>query len=101
MRLLLLGLYICAAQARDVQKAAPDGHTLLYTIATHVQIPHLYREPPWDPFRDFTPVTAGARSVTVLTAHVSGMPPAEMAQAARGLHERWGAVIRNTGVRLD
>jgi tripartite-type tricarboxylate transporter receptor subunit TctC len=57
--------------ARDVQKAAPDGHTLLYTISTHVQIPHLYREPPWDPFRDFTPVTAGARSATVLTAHVS------------------------------
>jgi tripartite-type tricarboxylate transporter receptor subunit TctC len=57
--------------ARDVQKAVPDGHTLLYTIATHVQIPHLYREPPWDPFRDFTPLTAGARSATVLTAHVS------------------------------
>jgi tripartite-type tricarboxylate transporter receptor subunit TctC len=57
--------------ARDVQKAAPDGHTLLYTIATQVQIPHLYREPPWDPFRDFTPVTAGARAATVLTAHVS------------------------------
>ena len=57
--------------AREVQKAAPDGHTLLYTIATHVQIPHLYREPPWDPFRDFTPITAGARSATVLTAHVS------------------------------
>jgi len=57
--------------AREVQKAAPDGHTLLYTIATHVQVPHLYREPPWDPFRDFTPITAGARSATVLTAHVS------------------------------
>jgi tripartite-type tricarboxylate transporter receptor subunit TctC len=57
--------------AREVQKAAPDGHTLLYTIATHVQIPHLYRERPWDPFKDFTPITAGARSATVLTAHVS------------------------------
>src|SRR5688572_3935365 len=55
--------------ARDVQNSAPDGHTLLYTIATHVQIPHLYRTAPWDPFRDFTPVTAGARSATVLTAH--------------------------------
>jgi tripartite-type tricarboxylate transporter receptor subunit TctC len=55
--------------ARDVQNAAPDGHTLLYTIATHVQIPHLYRTAPWDPFRDFTPVTAGARSATVLTAY--------------------------------
>jgi tripartite-type tricarboxylate transporter receptor subunit TctC len=57
--------------AREVQKAPADGHTLLYTIATHVQIPHLYREPPWDPFRDFTPLTAGARSATVLTAHAA------------------------------
>jgi tripartite-type tricarboxylate transporter receptor subunit TctC len=57
--------------AREVQKAAPDGHTLLYTIATHVQLPHLFREPPWDPFRDFTPITAGARAATVLTAHAS------------------------------
>ena len=57
--------------AREVQKAAPDGHTLLYTIATHVQIPHLYRDPPWDALKDFTPITAGAKSATVLTAHVS------------------------------
>jgi len=57
--------------AREVQKSAPDGHTLLYTIATHVQIPHLYKTPPWDAFKDFTPVTAGAKSATILTAHVS------------------------------
>jgi len=57
--------------AREVQKAAPDGHTLFYTIATHVQIPHLFRPAPWDALKDFTPITAGARSATVLTAHVS------------------------------
>src|SRR5262245_10806312 len=57
--------------SREVQRAAPDGHTLLYTIATHVQVPHLYKLPPWDVFTDFTPITAGARSATVLTAHVS------------------------------
>jgi tripartite-type tricarboxylate transporter receptor subunit TctC len=57
--------------AREVQKAAPDGHTLLYTIATHVQMPHLYRTAPWDVFIDFTPITTGARSATVLTAHIS------------------------------
>ena len=59
--------------ARVVQNAAPDGHTLLYTIAVHVQLPHFYRTPPWDAFRDFTPVTTGARSATVLTAH-AGLP---------------------------
>jgi tripartite-type tricarboxylate transporter receptor subunit TctC len=57
--------------ARDVQKAAPDGHTLLYTIAIHVQLPHLYRAAPWDAFKDFTPITTGARAATVLTAHAS------------------------------
>ncbi len=57
--------------AREVQNAPADGHTLLYTIATHVQIPHLYKTPPWDALKDFTPITAGARSATVLTAHVS------------------------------
>ena len=57
--------------ARDVQRALPDGQTLLYTFAVHVQVPHLYRTAPWDPFKDFTPITTGARSATVLTAHVS------------------------------
>jgi len=56
---------------REVQKAAPDGHTLLYTIPTILQLPHLYPKAPWDVFTDFTPITAGARSATVLTAHVS------------------------------
>ncbi len=57
--------------SREVQRAAPDGHTLLYTIATHVQLPHLFKNPPWDVFTDFTPITTGSRSATVLTAHVS------------------------------
>ena len=60
-----------AIGARDVMRAAPDGHTLLYTIAIHVQLPHLYRTPPWDVFRDFTPIATGTRAATVLTAHVS------------------------------
>ena len=33
---------------REVQRAAPDGHTLLYTIATIVQVPLLSRRPPWN-----------------------------------------------------
>jgi len=57
--------------AREVQRAAPDGQVLLYTFGIHVQLPHLYKTPPWDVFKDFTPVTTGARSATVLTAHIS------------------------------
>jgi tripartite-type tricarboxylate transporter receptor subunit TctC len=57
--------------AREVQKAAPDGHTLLYTITTHVQIPQIFRPAPFDPFADFTPITAGGLGGTVLTVHAS------------------------------
>ena len=34
-------------------------------------------------------------------SEASGMPPAEMARAARDLYERWGAVIQQVGVKLD
>src|SRR5882724_5909336 len=33
---------------REVQRAEPDGHTLLYTISSHVQLPYLYKIPPYD-----------------------------------------------------
>ena len=71
---------------REVQKAAADGHTLLYTVPTLVQLPHLYRNPPWDVFTDFTPIAAGSRGATVLTAHAA-MPfntVTELVAYARG-----------------
>ena len=46
--------------SREVAKAPPDGHTLLYTIAIITQLQHLYKTPPFDLFKEFTPLTAGA-----------------------------------------
>ena len=58
--------------AQDVARAAPDGHTLLYTFTvTHTQVPHLYAKVPYDPFRDFTPITHVARASTILVVHES------------------------------
>ena len=53
---------------REVAKAAPDGATLLYTVAAMTQLPHLYATPPFDLFRDFTPITPGSLGGTVLVA---------------------------------
>ena len=58
--------------AREVQKAAPDGHTLLYTIAIHVQTAAPLQDAALGRVPRFH---AGhrrrAQSATVLTAHVS------------------------------
>lgn len=56
--------------AQEVARAPADGHTLLYTIViTHTQNPHLYAKLPYDPFKDFTPLTQVMKSATVLIAH--------------------------------
>ncbi len=44
--------------AQYVAKAAPDGYTVLMTTnTTHAANEHLYKKLPYDPVKDFTPVT--------------------------------------------
>ena len=54
--------------ATEVMRAAPDGHTLLMgTNTSMVAVPSLRTNPPFDPFRDFTPLSsAGNFSVFLL-----------------------------------
>lgn len=71
-----------------VAKASPDGYTLLYSSVQHVMLKPLLAKLPFDPDRDFVPVTttsatemvllvpAGARFATVneLVAHARAKP---------------------------
>ncbi len=55
-----------------VAKSAPDGYTLLFAIDVAFTInPHLYSKLPYDPVRDFTPITQVNTFATVLVAHPS------------------------------
>jgi tripartite-type tricarboxylate transporter receptor subunit TctC len=48
-------------------KAAPDGYTLLFPFSSYVVNPTLFDKIPYDPDKDFDPVTLAVTSTTVLT----------------------------------
>lgn len=52
--------------ADQVAKAEPDGHTLLFTFTALVQVPSLVSKPPFNPIRDFAPVSELATTHVVL-----------------------------------
>jgi len=52
-------------------KAAPDGYTLLFAFSSYVVNPTLFDKVPYDPYKDFEPVTLAVASTTVLTVHPS------------------------------
>jgi tripartite-type tricarboxylate transporter receptor subunit TctC len=53
----------------QVAKAPPDGHTLLFAFSSHVVNPTLFARVPYDPVKDFDPVTLAVASTTVLTVN--------------------------------
>jgi tripartite-type tricarboxylate transporter receptor subunit TctC len=52
-------------------KAAPDGHTMLSVAPSFVINPTLNPKTPFDPIRDFVPVTLMCATPTVIVAHES------------------------------
>ncbi|MEJ0078723.1 MAG: tripartite tricarboxylate transporter substrate binding protein [Alphaproteobacteria bacterium] len=57
--------------AEVVARAAPDGYTLLLNASSHVINASLYDKLPYDPIRDFTPVSEVASYMLVLVVHPS------------------------------
>ena len=53
-----------------VAKSAPDGYTIMATTSGHTIIPHLQKLP-WDPVKDFTPITALVTYQLLLSVHPS------------------------------
>jgi tripartite-type tricarboxylate transporter receptor subunit TctC len=61
-----------ALGAEVAARAAPDGYTLLMgTNSTHGSNPALYRKLPYDPIRDFAPITLTLGTPYVLAVHPS------------------------------
>jgi tripartite-type tricarboxylate transporter receptor subunit TctC len=52
-------------------KAAPDGYTVLFAFSSYVVNPTLFDRVPYDPYKDFEPVTLAVSSTTVLSINPS------------------------------
>jgi tripartite-type tricarboxylate transporter receptor subunit TctC len=52
-------------------RAVPDGYTVLFAFSSHVVNPTLFDKIPYDPDKDFEPVTLAVVSTTVLTVNPS------------------------------
>ncbi|MGB9365154.1 MAG: tripartite tricarboxylate transporter substrate binding protein [Xanthobacteraceae bacterium] len=58
--------------ADQVAKAPPDGYTLLVaTVSTHAINPGLYSKMPYDPIKDFAPISHVGITPTTLNVHPS------------------------------
>jgi tripartite-type tricarboxylate transporter receptor subunit TctC len=57
--------------AEMVAKAAPDGNTLLMSFTSHAINASLYPSLPFDPEKDFTPLTMVSTTPALLVAHPS------------------------------
>jgi len=56
--------------AQAVAKAAPDGYTVFITTnTTHAANEHLYKKLPYDPIKDFAPVTGLAKGAQIMVVN--------------------------------
>jgi len=52
-------------------KSPPDGYTILLMPNSHVTLPFMYKELPYDVFKDFAPVATVTRNELILVVHNS------------------------------
>jgi len=79
-----------------VSKAAPDGYTiLLATIAALAVAPHLNSKLPYNPLRDFAPISMATVSGNVLVVHPS-LPAKTIAEYVKEANSRPGGLPYGT-----
>ena len=83
--------------AEIVAKAPPDGYTLLLaSISTHGINPSLYRKLPYEPVRDFEPITAMAQVPNTLIVSPS-LPVKSVADLVRLAKSKPGEISFSSG----
>jgi tripartite-type tricarboxylate transporter receptor subunit TctC len=55
----------------NAARAAPDGYTIVFVSTSYIVNPSLFAKIPYDPYKDFAPVTLAAISPNLLSVHPS------------------------------
>ena len=76
-------------------RAAPDGYTLLMTASTIVLNTVLYKKVPYDPVKDFAPITIAATAPNVLIVN-PGVPAKSVAELISLAKQKPGALSYGT-----
>jgi len=82
----------------EAARAAPDGYTILVASSSFVVNPSLYAHAPYDPFKDFTPITLAAASPNIIVVN-SSFPAKSMKELVDILKKEPGKyTIANPGI---
>ena len=76
-------------------RAAPDGYTLLMTASTLALNSVLYKQVPYDPVRDFAPISLAATAPNILIVH-PGVPAKSLAEFIALAKQKPGALSYGT-----
>src|SRR5690625_1555604 len=80
-------------------KAAPDGYTFLYNTSSIVIAPWVYKDPGFDPMKDFAPVslTAAVPLVLAINADVEAETPSDLIALLKESPDEYNYASSGTG----
>lgn len=84
---------------KAVQTAPADGHTLLFSAATHLLSNLVMAKPPYDPVADFAPVArvGEAPLLLVISPQLKEQKLGDVIAAARATPDKWTAAVPAMG----
>ena len=84
----------------NAAKSPPDGYTILFVSSSYVVNPSLYDKVPYDPYKDFIPLTVAATAANVLLVNPAVLPvktPKELAEHIRANPGKYTFASAGTG----
>ena len=84
----------------NAAKSPPDGYTILFVSSSYVVNPSLYDKVPYDPYKDFIPLTVAATAANVLLVNPAVLPvktPKELAEHVKANPGKYTFASAGTG----